>query len=120
MIAGITGRTWAKPPPAFPDAQEVTRAPMPGLRRSFSRDDVKGVRGTRRLTDGWQIVKRADYQLAVGDAYGAAVEPLGRRGPGDHFFHPWDNWNGGSRGSWSRTNWVNDALAWGSRTQPDD
>ena len=96
MIAGIPGRTWAAPIPAFPEVPRSDASAEARTTERLSRDDVKGVRGTLRLNDGWQIVKRA----------GLAALPLamhtGRLSTlwagwvrGDYFLYPWGNWNGG-------------------------
>lgn len=82
-------------------------------RGRLTRDDVEAIRGTPRLNDGWQIVKRAGIAaLPAGDAYEAGGRLIGRLASGGLFVVPvgeLERWFPEISGH--GTKWVTDALA---------
>ena len=86
---------------------------------SLTRDDVRGIRATLRLNDGWQVVKRGGLaSLPGGDAYDAGqrlVDELASLGVYVVPVGELERWFPEVAGH--GTNWVTETLARGLHTR---
>lgn len=76
------------PIPAFPEVPRSDASAEARTTKRLSRDDVKGVRGTLRLNDGWQIVKRAGPAALPLAMHAGGCRPSGPAGFGGPFLVP--------------------------------